>query len=62
MSPGKVTFYYAANSRAGATMLLLEELGAPYDVKVPNLNKGEQRQPAYLAVNPMGKVPAITMR
>ncbi len=60
MSPGKVTLYYAPNSRAGATMLLLEELGVPYEVKVLNLKKGEQRQPAYLAVNPMGKVPAIT--
>jgi glutathione S-transferase len=60
MSPDKVTLYYAPNSRAGATMLLLEELGAPYDLKILDLKKGEQRQPAYLAVNPMGKVPAIT--
>jgi glutathione S-transferase len=59
MSPGKVTLYYAPNSRGGATMLLLEELGAPYDLKILNLKKGEQRQPAYLAINPMGKVPAI---
>jgi glutathione S-transferase len=56
---GKVTLCYAPNSRAGATLLLLEELGAPYELKVLNLKKGEQRQPAYLAVNPMGKVPAI---
>lgn len=56
----KITLYHAPNSRSGAAMLLLEELGAPYDLKILNLNKGEQRQPAYLAVNPMGKVPAIT--
>jgi glutathione S-transferase len=56
---GKVTLYYAPNSRAGAILLLLEELGAPYELKVLNLKKGEQRQPVYLAVNPMGKVPAI---
>jgi len=55
----KVTLYHAPNSRSGAAMLLLEELGAPYDVKVLNMKKGEQRQPAYLAVNPMGKVPAV---
>jgi glutathione S-transferase len=56
----KITLHHAPNSRSGATMLLLEELGATYDVKILNLKKGEQRQAAYLAVNPMGKVPAIT--
>ena len=40
-------------------MILLEELGADYELKVLNLKTGEQRQAAYLAVNPMGKVPAI---
>jgi len=54
-----LTFFHAPNSRAGATRILLEELGAPYDLHVLNLKKNEQRAPAYLAVNPMGKVPAI---
>ena len=31
----------------------------PYDLRVLNMKAGEQRQPNYLAVNPMGKVPAI---
>jgi glutathione S-transferase len=35
-------------------------LGADDDLKVLNVRAGEQRQPAYLAINPMGKVPAIT--
>jgi len=39
--------------------MLLEELGAQYDMHVMNLVEGEQRRPAYLKVNPMGKVPAI---
>lgn len=55
-----ITLYHAPNSRSGGAMLLLEELGAPYDLHVLSLKKGEQRQAAYLAVNPMGKVPAIT--
>jgi glutathione S-transferase len=54
-----LTFFHAPNSRSGATRILLEELGAPYDLHVLNLKKNEQRAPAYLAVNPMGKVPAI---
>jgi glutathione S-transferase len=39
--------------------MLLEELGAPFELKILNMKAGEQRQPAYLAVNPLGKVPAI---
>jgi glutathione S-transferase len=38
---------------------LLEELGAPYELHVLNMKTGEQRQAEYLAINPMGKVPAI---
>lgn len=59
-SPGRrVTLYHAPNSRSAGALILLEELGAEYELKVLDLKKGEQRQPAYLAVNPMGKVPAI---
>lgn len=54
-----VTFFHSPNSRSGGTLILLEELGADYELKVLNLKTGEQRQAAYLAVNPMGKVPAI---
>ena len=54
-----LTLFHAPNSRSGATRILLEELGARYDLHVLNLKKNEQRAPSYLAVNPMGKVPAI---
>ncbi len=55
----KITFYHAPNTRSSITLTLLEEIGAPYDLKLLNIKAGEQRQPAYLAVNPMGKVPAV---
>jgi glutathione S-transferase len=58
MNP-KVTFFHAPNSRSGGTRALLEELGMPFEMHVLNFKKGEQRQPEYLAINPMGKVPAI---
>jgi glutathione S-transferase len=58
----RVTLYYSPQSRATGTRILLEELGAPYDLHVLNMKAGEQRQPAYLAINPMGKVPAILHR
>src|SRR5580693_6403585 len=55
----KLTFYHSPQSRSGGTLVLLEELGIPYDLHVLDMKAGEQRQPAYLAINPMGKVPAI---
>ena len=54
-----VTFFHAPQSRSGGTLALFEELGVEYDLHVLNLNAGEQRQPDYLAINPMGKVPAV---
>jgi glutathione S-transferase len=54
-----VTLYHSPNTRSAGTFVLLEELGAPYDLHVLNMKAGEQRQAAYLAVNPMGKVPAL---
>ncbi|MGH7113689.1 MAG: glutathione S-transferase family protein [Stellaceae bacterium] len=55
----RVTLYHSPNTRSTGALILLEELGAPYDLRVLNMKAGEQRQPAYLAVNPMGKVPAL---
>lgn len=62
MSEETVTLYYAPQTRASATLALLEELDAPYRLHILNLKVGEQLQNDYLAVNPMGKVPAIRHR
>ncbi len=56
---GKLVFYHAPNSRSGGARVLFEELGAPHEMHVLDLKAGEQRKEAYLAVNPLGKVPAI---
>ena len=55
----KLTLYHAAPSRSSIVRWMLEELGEPYDIHVLSLMKGDQHQPDYLAVNPMGKVPAL---
>jgi len=55
----KITFYHAPQSRSGGVRILLEELGADYDIHLLSLKVGDQRQADYMAVNPMGKVPAI---
>jgi glutathione S-transferase len=54
-----LTLFHSPQSRSSGALTLLEELGAPYNLHLINGRAGEQRQPAYLAINPMGKVPAI---
>ncbi len=55
----KLVLFHVPNSRSTGARVLLEELGAPYELRILNMLVGEQRQPEYLAVNPMGKVPAV---
>jgi glutathione S-transferase len=55
----KLVLYHAAPSRSSIVHWMLEELGQPYELQMLSFKKGENRQPAYLAVNPMGKVPAL---
>jgi len=55
----ELTLYHAAPSRSSIVLWMLEEIGEPYELRVLSLKKGETRQPDYLAVNPMGKVPAL---
>lgn len=55
----KPTLFHAPNTRSSGALILLEELGADYDLQVLNMKAGEQRGAAFLAVNPMGKVPAV---
>jgi len=38
---------------------MLEEIGEPYDIKLLKLSAGDNMKPDYLAINPMGKVPAL---
>ena len=55
----QVTLFHSPNTRSSGALILLEELGADYKLHVLNQKTGEQRRPEYLAINPMGKVPAI---
>ncbi|MFN3743605.1 MAG: glutathione S-transferase family protein [Hyphomicrobiaceae bacterium] len=51
--------HHAAPSRSSTALFMLEEIGAPYELKVLDLQKEDQFRPEYLALNPMGKVPTI---
>jgi glutathione S-transferase len=55
----QLTLYHATPSRSSIALWMLEEIGEPYDVKLLDLGKGDQQTPDYLAINPMGKVPAL---
>ena len=55
----ELVFYHAVPSRGAVVRWMLEEVGEPYDVHLINLRAGEQNQPAYRAINPHGKVPAL---
>lgn len=58
-SPRHVIFFHAPQSRSVGVRVLLEELDADYDLRALDLQAGDSRKPAFLAVNPMGKVPAL---
>ena len=51
--------HHVAPSRSSTVLWMLEEIGEPFDLNVLDMKSGEQRKPAYLAINPMGKVPAL---
>ncbi|MGH6831165.1 MAG: glutathione S-transferase family protein [Methylocella sp.] len=54
----KLIFYTNPQSRGAVVRWMLEEVGAPYETQV--LDYGTtMKAPDYLAINPMGKVPAI---
>lgn len=52
-------FFYNTAPNPMKVALLLEELGLPYEPVAVDTRKGEQFAPAFLAINPNAKVPAI---
>ena len=55
----ELALYHASSSRSSIVLWMLEELGVPYDIKLLKLSEGDNMKPDYLAINPMGKVPAL---
>jgi glutathione S-transferase len=58
----EIVFHHNPMSRGRIVHFMLEELGAPYRMVLHDFEKREQKTPGYLAVNPMGKIPAIEHR
>ena len=55
----ELVFYTHPMSRGRTARWMLEEVGRPYRTEILEF-EGAMKSPAYLAINPMGKVPAIT--
>lgn len=58
MVNAELTFYTNPMSRGGIVHWMLEEVGCPYEIKTLEYGP-EMKSESYLAINPMGKVPAI---
>jgi GSH-dependent disulfide-bond oxidoreductase len=54
-----ITLYSAATPNGHKVSIALEELGLPYQLEVLDLASGVQKKPAFLAINPNGRIPAI---
>jgi len=57
-----LVLYHAIPSRGFIARWMLEELGEPYEIRLLNMEKEEHKQADYLAINPMGRVPALVHR
>src|ERR1700722_13607628 len=51
--------YWSPRSRSFSSLWLREEAGQPYERVLIDITSGAQKTPEYLAINPMGKVPAL---
>ena len=51
--------YWSPRSRSFSALWLMEETGQPYERVLTDITSGAQKTPEYLAINPMGKVPAL---
>ena len=55
-----IKFYYHPSPNPAKVALYLEEAEIPYELVPIDTRKGEQHDPAFLAINPNAKTPAMT--
>jgi len=58
----EIIFYHNPQSRSQMVRWMIEEAGAPHRVVPIDFAKNEHKAPAFLALNPMGKLPTIEHR
>ena len=57
-----IDLYTSATPNGWKASITLEELGVPYKVHPISLSRQEQKEPAYLELNPNGRIPTIVDR
>jgi GSH-dependent disulfide-bond oxidoreductase len=57
-----IDLYSSATPNGYKVSIALEEMNLPYQLHAIDLGKQEQKQPAFLAINPNGRIPAIVDR
>jgi GST-like protein len=57
--PGRLQLYSLPTPNGVKVSIMLEEIGLPYEVHAIDIGKNEAREPAFLSLNPNGKIPAI---
>ncbi|OJJ85630.1 glutathione S-transferase family protein [Aspergillus glaucus CBS 516.65] len=60
MSQPDITLYTAQTPNGIKISIALEELGLPYKVQKIDISKNTQKEPWFLAINPNGRIPALT--
>jgi glutathione S-transferase len=51
--------YWSPRTRSFSALWLMEEAGQPYERVLTDISTGAQKSKEFLAINPMGKVPAL---
>jgi GST-like protein len=54
-----IDLYYFPTPNGHKITIALEEMGLPYEIKVVNIQQGDQFKPEFLAISPNNKMPAI---
>src|SRR6188768_3102013 len=57
--PDRLQLYSLPTPNGVKVSIMLEEIALPYEVHRVDFDKGEQRTPEFLSLNPNGKIPAI---
>ena len=57
--PDRLQLYSLPTPNGVKVSIMLEEIGLPYEAHLVDFNKGDQKTPEFLSLNPNGKIPAI---
>src|SRR5258707_9695546 len=60
-NPPMLTFWFSPGASSMATHIALHEVGAQFDARPLSFSKKENKTPEFLALNPEGKVPTMSI-